>query len=46
MNEALALKQGSTFIMMINFGFYSVDTHAFYEVTEKSRYKRQLQPDS
>lgn len=46
MSEALALKQGSTFIMMIIFGFYSVDTHAFYEVRKKSQYKRQLQPDS
>lgn len=46
MTEALALKQGSTFIMMINLGFYRVGTHAFHEVTQKSRYKRQLQPDS
>lgn len=46
MNEALALKQGSTFIMMISFEFYRVDTDGFYEVTEKSRYKRHLQPDS
>lgn len=35
LTEVVAFKQRFTFIMMMYFRFYKVDTHAFYKVTKK-----------